>query len=109
MDFVFIDDVARANIRAATRDVTDVVCNVASGVETTLDELAHTLIAAMGADVSPVHEPQVSENPVPRRVADTAVVKRSLGWHPEIDMQTGLERLVAWWRDSGGVEYAGLR
>ena len=49
MDFVHVADVARANLLAATADVTDDVFNVASGTETSLAELARTLLAVMGA------------------------------------------------------------
>ncbi len=53
MDFVYIDDIADANLRAATAAVTDVVCNVATGVETSLEELARLLVEAMGSDLEP--------------------------------------------------------
>ena len=43
MDFVYIDDIARANLLAATTDVTDEVFNIASGTETSLLELASLL------------------------------------------------------------------
>jgi UDP-glucose 4-epimerase len=46
MDFVYVGDVARANLLAATSAVTDDVFNIASGVETSLDELAHALLVA---------------------------------------------------------------
>ena len=48
MDFVFVTDIARANVLAAETDVTDAVFNVASGVETTLDELARHAPAGDG-------------------------------------------------------------
>ena len=40
MDFVYVTDIARANILAAQSDVTDEVFNVASGTETSLNDLA---------------------------------------------------------------------
>ena len=52
MDFVYIDDVARANILALQSDVDDDVFNVASGTETRLRELAAALLKVMGADIS---------------------------------------------------------
>jgi UDP-glucose 4-epimerase len=109
MDFVFVDDVARANILAATSDATDVVCNVGSGAETTLEELARALIAATEADSRLRHERQESLTPVPRRLADISATERLLGWRPEVDLKTGLQRLVAWWRGAGRVEPVGLR
>ena len=48
MDFVFSDDIARANLLAARADVTDVVCNVASGTETSLNELAAAMLGDHG-------------------------------------------------------------
>src|SRR6201995_2975615 len=51
MDFVYVEDIARANILAATADVTDEVFNVASGVETSLLELAQALLDVMGSDL----------------------------------------------------------
>ena len=43
MDFVYIEDIARANILATQADVTDEVFNIASGTETSLNELAAAL------------------------------------------------------------------
>ncbi len=50
MDFVFVTDIARANLRAATSSITDDVLNVASGTETSLTELATALGRVMGVE-----------------------------------------------------------
>jgi UDP-glucose 4-epimerase len=98
MDFVYIGDVARANVLAASAPVTDEVFNVASGAETSLLELARLLIDVMGADVSVEHGPERSVNKVPRRLADTTLARERLGFEAEIDLEEGLRRLVEWWR-----------
>jgi UDP-glucose 4-epimerase len=98
MDFVYIDDVARSNLLAATIDSTDVVFNVASGTETSLLELANLLIEVMGADVAVEYGPERSVNKVPRRLADTALARERLGFQAEVDLEEGLRRLVEWWR-----------
>jgi UDP-glucose 4-epimerase len=98
MDFVYIDDVARSNLLAATTDCTDVVFNVASGTETSLLELANLLIDVMGSDASIEYGPERSVNKVPRRLADTTLARERLGFHAEIDLEDGLRRLVDWWR-----------
>ena len=78
MDFVYIDDVARANVLALESDVDDDVFNVASGTETSLRELAAALLEVMGAELSqPEFGPERSVNPVPRRLADTARRERA--------------------------------
>src|ERR1700721_2065749 len=51
MDFIYIGDVARSNVLAASSDASDEVFNVASGGETSLLELAQMLIEVMGAEV----------------------------------------------------------
>ena len=98
MDFVYVDDVARANVLAAASDVTDEVFNVASGTETSLNELAHALARAMGSDLAPEYGPERSVNPVPRRVGDPSRALEKLGFRTEIDLDEGLRRLVEWWR-----------
>jgi UDP-glucose 4-epimerase len=98
MDFVYIEDVARANLLASTIDSGDVVFNVASGTETSLLELARLLIEVMDSDVSVEFGPERSVNKVPRRLADTTLARERLGFNTEIDLEEGLQRLVEWWR-----------
>jgi UDP-glucose 4-epimerase len=98
MDFVHVHDIARANILAARADVTDNVYNIASAGETSLRGLALDLLAAMDSDLEPEHGPDRKVNGVTRRLADISAAARDLGWQPEIGLQDGLRRLVAWWR-----------
>ena len=98
MDFIYVEDVARANLLAAHADVTDEVFNVASGVETSLLELAQMLIEVMGSDVSIEYGPERAVNKVPRRLADTTRARERLGFEAQVDLEEGLRRLVDWWR-----------
>lgn len=98
MDFVYIDDVARSNLLAATSDVTDQVFNVASGTETSLAELAGALLRVMDSPLRPEHGPERSVNAVPRRLADLTRARDLLGFEAKIGLEEGLARLVAWWR-----------
>jgi UDP-glucose 4-epimerase len=98
MDFVYSDDIARANVLAAGAPTTDVVLNIASGVETSLNDLAATLIGVMGADLAPVHVEERKVNPVSRRLADTSRARDLIGFDTLIPLEEGLRRLVDWWR-----------
>ena len=98
MDFVYVEDVARANILAAQADVTDEVCNIASGVETSLNDLANTLLRVMESDLQPEHGPARKVNGVSRRLADTRRARQSLGFETRVPLEEGLRQLVAWWR-----------
>ncbi len=98
MDFVCTTDIARANVLAAESDVTDAVANVASGVETSLNDLARTLLAVMDSDLPVSYGPPRAVNGVSRRLADTSLAERRLGFRAAIDLEEGLTRLVQWWR-----------
>jgi UDP-glucose 4-epimerase len=98
MDFVFTEDIARANLLAADSDVTDEVFNIGSGTETSLGDLAAALLDVMEADREPEYGPARKVNAVTRRLADVAKAERMLGWKAEVGLDEGLRRLVAWWR-----------
>jgi UDP-glucose 4-epimerase len=97
MDFVFTGDIARANLLAAQSDATDVVVNIGSGTETSLTELAQTLLAVMGSDLPLEFGPARGVNAVTRRLADVSLAARCLDWKAEVGLAEGLERLVSWW------------
>jgi UDP-glucose 4-epimerase len=97
MDFVYIEDVARANLLAAKAAVTDEVFNVASGVETSLLELASALLRVMGSDLPVEHAEERRVNAVSRRLASTAAAAERLGFRAEVGLEEGLRRLVDWW------------
>jgi UDP-glucose 4-epimerase len=98
MDFVFTEDIARANLLAVSCDATDEVFNIGSGTETSLVELAEALQRVMGSRVPLEFGPPRGVNSVTRRLADISQARERLGWKPEIDLDEGLSRLVAWWR-----------
>ncbi len=100
MDFIYVDDVARANILAAQSEATDEVFNIGSGTETSLDALARALLAAMGSALAPEYGPARVVNPVARRLADTDAARHRLGFRAAVGLDEGLARLVAWWRSA---------
>jgi UDP-glucose 4-epimerase len=104
MDFVHVEDIARANLLAARADVTDEVFNIAAGEETNLLQLAQRLLAAMDADLVPEHGEARKVNAVTRRLADISAARERLGWRPEIGMDEGLRALVEWWRAEQAAE-----
>jgi len=103
MDFVYIEDIARANILAAKANITDEVFNVASGVETSLNDLAASLLRVMGSSLQPEYGPARKVNAVPRRLAETGNAKQRIGFEAQVGLDEGLRRLVAWWQASKSV------
>ena len=103
MDFVYIEDVARANVLALASDVTDEVFNVASGSETSLRELADALLKVMGSNLRPEYGPERSVNPVSRRLAAVSKAERLLGFRATVGLEEGLSRLDQWWQENRAV------
>jgi UDP-glucose 4-epimerase len=97
MDFVFTEDIARANLLAAQSRATDQVLNIGSGTETSLTELAQALLRAMDSDLPLEFGPARAVNGVTRRLADVRLAATTLGWKAETSLDDGLRRLVAWW------------
>ncbi len=104
MDFVYTEDIARANVLAAWADATDEVFNIGSGTETSLTELAQAMLRAMGSDLPLEFGPTRGVNAVTRRLADVSAAAERLGWKAEINLDEGLRRLVAWWREQRRAE-----
>jgi len=100
MDFVHVEDVARANVLAARSQATDAVFNVGSGEEVSLHDLLATLLRVMGSRLEPRYGPERAVNAVRRRLADTRSAACALGFRAEVELEDGLRRLVEWWRDA---------
>jgi UDP-glucose 4-epimerase len=99
MDFVYCDDVARANLLAARSPLCDEVFNVASGRETSLRELLTLLTAAAGSPpVEPRQLPERRTNAVRRRLGCTRKARELLGFEAQVALEEGLARLVQWHR-----------
>jgi UDP-glucose 4-epimerase len=98
MDLIYVEDVARAFVIAATSDAEGEVFNIGTGIETSLDKLACMLIAAMGSHLSPEYSSERHVGTVPRRLADVSQARSRLGFMAEVSLEEGLCRLVAWWR-----------
>jgi nucleoside-diphosphate-sugar epimerase len=93
-DFVFADDVVRANLLAADRRVEGTV-NIGTGRGTSVNTIYQTLARLAGVSSSPVHGP-----PRPgdvRHITLAAGVARALlGWEPATTIEAGLAATVEW-------------
>ncbi|MEX1006990.1 MAG: NAD-dependent epimerase/dehydratase family protein [Acidimicrobiia bacterium] len=92
MDLVHVADVARALVHALEAESSGNVCNVGTGIETSVAELARLLVESVGVDI----EPQFRPRPVivTRRVANIRRAAERLGWEPGIGVKEGVEDIV---------------
>ena len=99
-DFVFVDDVAEANLAAMGQD-SHGVYNVGTGAETSVNELFRILAGLMGADSKEVHGPAKPGEQM-RSVIDSSKLRLELGWDPKVELAEGLKRTVAYFREAMG-------
>lgn len=105
MDFIFIEDVARANLVGLVSDTTDEVFNVGRGVQTTLNELCHLLLKITGSSLQPEYLPARTVNNVQARRAAIDKAQKMLGFTAQIDLESGLKALIQW-REAARSELA---
>jgi UDP-glucose 4-epimerase len=92
MDFIHVDDVARAGLLALESEKANRALNVGTGIDTTIAQLASILIDAVGVDVEPQFNPR--DVLVDRRAASTELAKETIGFESSIDVRSGMTDLV---------------
>src|SRR5207302_4945792 len=98
-DFTFVDNVVDANIAGLqTPGVGGRVYNIACGQRITLNELAVTLRAELGARVEPVHAP-ARPGEARHTHADITLARSELGYEPVVGLQEGLRRTTAYFAE----------
>jgi dTDP-L-rhamnose 4-epimerase len=104
-DFVSVHDVVDAMLAALDGDAADLVVNVGSGVPRRIADVARDLARAAGKEtVSPDVTGQFRRGDVRHCTADVRRAAALLGFAPRVDWEAGLAELVAWSRETGGVD-----
>ncbi len=97
-DFVAVDDVVEANLRASTADgVAGEVFNIAGGRARSINDLLDAIQKAMGTAVRPIHEPP-RRGDIPHSLADITRAGGVLDWVPRESFADALERTIAWYQ-----------
>lgn len=92
--FLYIDDCVRGVKTLMESDYREPV-NIGSDRLVTIDELADIIIDTSGKDISKVHDTSKPQG-VRGRNADLTLVKREIGWEPEVTLEEGLKRTYRW-------------
>ncbi|HSS68462.1 MAG TPA: NAD-dependent epimerase/dehydratase family protein [Nocardioidaceae bacterium] len=97
-DFVFVDDLCRGIAAAVVEGGESIVAHLGSGVETTVLDVARKVADRFEA-VSFEHRP-ARVGDVPRSSADISTARELFGFAPSTSLDDGLDRTVAWFRES---------
>jgi UDP-glucose 4-epimerase len=92
-DYVYVEDVARANVLALENEVPSGAYNIGTGVETSVNRLYHLLLEISARDLPPRHGPSKPGEQL-RSCVDPALAGRSLDWHAQTGIRTGLEETL---------------
>lgn len=96
-DFIYVQDVAEAFACAVGYRGKAQVFNISSGAGTSINDLIDMLDEVMGMSVERVYKPGRGFD-VPVSILSNELAKRELGWVPQVGMQAGIARTVAWMR-----------
>lgn len=108
MDFVYVEDVARANLIAARSDVNDEVFNIGTGIQTSLNELCRMLLKISGSTLKPEHREARTVANVQRRRADVEKAEKMLGFKASVSLEQGLRELIQWRQATKAMSAVGM-
>jgi UDP-glucose 4-epimerase len=95
-DFIYVGDVAEANVRALGRSI-EAPIHIATGVETSVNDLYARLRALTRSTLDAIHGPPVPGE-VHRICLAIARAESLLGWRPRTRLEEGLRRTVEWFK-----------
>jgi dTDP-glucose 4,6-dehydratase len=96
----YVSDTVEGLFRLLVSDVTGPV-NIGNSREITMLELAETIQTVVGVPHQIDFQPRPVDDPT-RRCPDTTAAKQQLGWSPQVSLEDGLARTVAWFRAETG-------
>lgn len=99
-DFIHVDDIVRGLIACAVKGEPGGVYNLASGVETTIRELAETINELTGNPTEIALAPARDWDHSGKRFGDPAKARQELGFEVKTELRVGLDRTIAWTQDN---------
>lgn len=99
-DFVYVEDVVKANILAAERneELDGEVFNIGRSSPVTFNQVVENLNHALGTEIEPEHVENPRDKYVKQHRADNSKAREILGWRPDYSFEEGLEKTVEYYR-----------
>jgi dTDP-L-rhamnose 4-epimerase len=103
-DLCFVEDIARANLLAATTDKLDgLPANVGSGRATSVRDLAGIIADQLGVKIAPLARGEFRPGEIRSLISDIGRI-RTIGYEPQTTIEQGIGRYVEWIKTQGTVE-----
>ena len=103
-DLCFVEDIARANLLAATSDKLDgLPVNVGSGRATSVRDLAGIIASQLGVSIEPLARGEFRPGEIRSLISDITRI-RGIGYEPQTSIEQGIARYIDWIRTQGPVE-----
>jgi UDP-glucose 4-epimerase len=96
-DFVYVEDVARANLLALESKIDEDFFNIGTGRETSINDLFKLMAEISGRKIKEVHGP-AKAGEQQTSALDFSKIKKKLGWKPRVDLKEGLEKTLDWFK-----------
>lgn len=104
-DFIYVEDVARANIAALNSDVECGYYNVGTEVQTTIRELCNTILDLKDSKLEVTYRPYSADDArqfVQNRIGSRKKAEEEIQFKFKYDLRTGLQKLIDW-RDANNI------
>jgi len=107
-DFIYVEDVARCNVRAAVSPITMGYYNVGTEVQTTVRELCDLILRMKHSPLQVVYKPYSADDArqfVKNRIGSRQLAEKDLGFRYKYSLREGLQKLIDW-RIATGIDKA---
>ena len=92
-DFIYVEDIVMANLRAMESKTTSLLVNVGTGSAITILELAKMMIEVSGLDKEPIFESPL-EGDIKKSQADMTLITKSFNWEPKKQLREWLTEIL---------------
>lgn len=107
-DFIYVEDVADANVLAMKADCVDEQFNIGMGVGTSINELVQQLLELTGSSLTPEYRAE-AQSFVTHRIGSTDKAERLIGFTATTPLREGLRKVVEWRMAERGLNPAASR
>ena len=107
-DFIYVEDVARANVQALLSDQDFGMYNVGTEVQTTINELCEMILKLKESDLKVQYNPYSEDDArsmVKNRIGSRVKAEQDLGFKYQYELKEGLQKLIEW-RIATGTDQA---